>query len=497
MNIPDFLKKTLLWLWPSLLIMVLSCFRKTVLESSNFDQIQNGLLLYAGYLLCIIPLGTYLSKSKWLNDKSKTALIILFLTYIFFEYTAILSTWLRFSGYWVEKYFNDKRNTVFILCIAFCGFGSMWLLRRLNDRRKNRALLLFTTLVLAIVPLVEFLLAPKYKFESDLFNIQQSDIHVDQAAIPQRIFWIILDEHPSSLVLDQVWGYKDTTFRRGLESLGFTVYDSCVSNYNFTPFSIAATTYGAMLPVRGPQFINNWQQDLLGKRIKQSPVMAFFKSQEYETRILSFFDSGLKKYFMHYGVIINSSVVNMLLYRFDNQYVMPQMFYNRLLVDSLQTLLHYFPNNSHKIFIYAHILMPHGPFLPLGTNSIQRKRHLFANLDDQAFLAYVRYTDSTILHVLHMGLDSLTPEQKSSTLVILQADHGPRYLQNGGKELRLKTSFGILNAVLWPQDSKVKFYNGMSSVNTFRILFRDLWEINIGTLKDSSVDVCPILKIND
>jgi hypothetical protein len=397
----------------------------------------------------------------------------------------------------VEKYFNDKRNTVFILWIAFCGLGLMWLLRRLNDKQKNRALLLFTTLVLAIVPFIELLLAPKYKFDSDLFNIQQSSIAVNQAAIPQRIFWIILDEHPSSLTLNKVWGYKDTTFHRGLESLGFTVYDSCVSNYNFTPFSIAATTYGAMLPVSGPQFINNWQQALLGERIKESPVMFFFKTQGYDIRNLSFFDSGFKNYFTHHGIIINSSIVDMLLYRFDEQYAMPQVFYNRKIIDSLNTLLNYCPDNNHKIFVYAHILMPHGPFLFLDNNSIQRKSHLYANLDDNAFFSYVKYTDSIILKVLHKGLDSLTAEQKSNTLVILQADHGPRYLQSGGKDLRLNTSFGILNVVLWPKNSKAKFYNGMSSVNTFRILFRDLWGINIGTLKDSSVDVCPILKIND
>jgi hypothetical protein len=317
---------------------------------------------------------------------------------------------------------------------------------------------------------------------------------VDQAAIPQRIFWIILDEHPSSLMLNEAWGYKDTTFRKGLESLGFIVYDSCVSNYNSTPFSIAATTYGAMLPLRGPQYINVHQWDLLRKRLIESPVITFFNAQGYDTRNLSIMDSGFKKYFTHYGEIINSSGLGMLLSKFDNQYFMPQVLYNRNIIDSLFTLLNYIPTNNHKIFVHAHILMPHGPYLPLETNFIQRKRHLFALVNDQAFLTYVSYTDSIILNLLDKGLNNLSPEQRSNTLVILQADHGPRYLQNGGKDLRWRSSFGILNAVLWPRNSKARFYNGMSSVNTFRILFRDLWGINLGTLKDSSANVCSFLK---
>jgi hypothetical protein len=98
---------------------------------------------------------------------------------------------------------------------------------------------------------------------------------------------------------------------------------------------------------------------------------------------------------------------------------------------------------------------------------------------------------------LHKGLDNLSPENRSSTLVILQADHGPRYLEKGEKDLRWRSSFGILNAVHWPDNVKRQFYNGMSSVNTFRILFRDLWGYDINTLADSSVNVSPILKTED
>jgi hypothetical protein len=93
-----------------------------------------------------------------------------------------------------------------------------------------------------------------------------------------------------------------------------------------------------------------------------------------------------------------------------------------------------------------------------------------------------------------MGLDSLSPEQRSNTMVILQADHGYRFLRRRGKGIQMKSSFGILNSVLWPKNSKAKFYDGMSSVNTFRILFRDVWGIHLSTLRDSSVNVYPIYK---
>jgi hypothetical protein len=493
----EYIKKTIRWLWPSLIIIISSCVRKSVLESLTSEQILDGLLLYVAYLLFIIPIGNLLLRIKWLDDESKIALMILFLTLIFFEYTALFSTWWRFVGYWVKQYFYDKQNTGFILSIAIFVSGLICVQRIMDNRRKNRMILLFSTLVLSIVPFIDYLLVPNYKFDSDLFNIQQSNNSKIKAEIPKRILWIILDEHPSSLVLNEAWGYKDTVFRSGLESLGFTIYDSCVSNYNSTLFSIAATTYGEMLPIVGPQLIHAQQDSLLAERIKASPVMNYFRTRGYETHNLSFFDAGFKKYFANQGEIINSSVVGMLISKYDNQYARSQVFYNRKIIDSLCTLLNYIPDDEKRLFVYAHLLMPHGPYIPLQINDIQIKRQLFALADDHAFLTHVRYTDSTILNLLHKGLDNLSPEKKANTLLILQADHGPRYLEKGGKDLRWKSAFGILNAVHWPNNAKGRFYNGMSSVNTFRILFRDLWGYDISSLRDSSANVSPILKTED
>jgi hypothetical protein len=500
MSSTDLLKKTLRWLWPSLFVMVLSCVRKSILASLPFEQIQEGLLLYAGYLLFIIPTGILLSKLKLFDDESKVALILVCVTYIFFEYSAIFATWEQFAERWVILHLFNAQHTVFILTVTFCIIGTMWVLGIMNQKAKNLKILFFTTFVLTVVPFIDVLRAPNYEFDSDLFSIQKSNSAVNQAAIPQRIFWIILDAHPNSLVLDEVWGYKDTTFRSGLESLGFIVYDSCISNYNHSPFSIAATTYGAMLPISGQKDLTAQQWFLLGERIRHSPVMTFFRTRGYETHILSFLGAGINKKLdngeivIYHGEIVSSSALGLLLSQFDNQKAVSLGFYNWEIIDSLHTLLNPIPNNDQRIFVYAHLIMPHGPYLPLEKKSTQWKKQYFELWDDQSFLSHVRYTDSTILDLLHKGLDSLSPDQRSNTMVILQADHGPRFLQKGGKDLRRRSSFGILNAVLWPKNSKGKFYNGMSSVNTFRILFCDLWGIDLSMVKDSSANVDPLNK---
>ena len=501
-GVNDFLKKILRWLWPILFIIILSYFQKSALLSAPLVQLQEGMLLYAGYLLFIIPMGILFSKAELFADESKLALILACGTYIFFDYVGIFSTWENFAKRWVYLYLFNMQHTVFILTVAFCGIGLMWLQTHMNQDKKNRQILMFTTFVLSAVPCIDLLRTPIYNFGSDLFSVQESPGAVNQQAIPKRIFWIILDEHPSSLVLNELWGYKDTIFRSGLESLGFTVYDSCVSNYNSTPFSISATTYGAMLPISGQQVLSYRQWFALGERIRQSPVLVFLRNHGYETHILSFLGADYKKMFIadqgkivtYHGEIIGTSALGVLLSHFENLESVSMGFYNMEIVDSLHTLLHSLPNNNQQIFTYAHLLMPHGPYLTLEKKTTQTKDQYFELYNEQAYLSHVRYTDSVILDLFHAGLDSLSPDQRTNTMVILQSDHGPRYLQKGEKDLRWRSSFGILNAVLWPKYSNGKFYNGMSSVNTFRILLRDYWGIDLGTVKDSSENVSPLIE---
>jgi hypothetical protein len=501
----DSLKKSLRWLWPSLCIMVLSCIRKSILTSLPFEQTQEGLFLYTGYVLVTIPAGIFLSKLKLFDDESKVSLILLCVTYVFFEYSGIYSTWEHFTRLGMIPFLRHAKHAVFMLIAAFFIVGMMWVLGFLNQKEKNLKILLFTTFVLSVAPFIDVLRAPGYKFNSDLFTIQHIDSVVNQAGIPKRIFWIILDERPSSLVLNELWGYKDTTFRNGLESLGFTVYDSCISNYNFSPFSIASTTYGAMLPIAGRQDLSHEQWFILGDRIRHSPVINFLRKQEYKTCILSFMGSETKKIYFadegeivtYHGAIVRSSVLDVLLSQFENRRAVSLGFYNWEIIDSVHSLLNPISKNDQRIFVYAHLIMPHGPYIPLENKITERKGILYELKDDQAFLSHVKYTDSTILDLFHKGLDGMSADQRSNTLIILQADHGPRFLEYGGKDLRWRSSFGILNAVLWPKNSKGKFYHGMSSVNTFRILLRDVWGINLRTLKDSSANVSPLVIEHD
>ena len=64
------------------------------------------------------------------------------------------------------------------------------------------------------------------------------------------------------------------------------------------------------------------------------------------------------------------------------------------------------------------------------------------------------------------------------------SDHGSRDLAIGLKD---NASFNSLNCVFYPGKGSVSWYDGMSNVNQFRILFSEITGTQIPLLKDSIV----------
>jgi len=377
---------------------------------------------------------------------------------------------------------------LFLLLILF--------FRKISNIPQN--LVIVVTSIPIIVSLVLLPFSHNYDFTKVLVNPLIIDSTISTQYSPQQIFWIILDEHPSLTSMNEVWNDKDTSMRYNLKSLGFTIYDSCRSNYNFTAFSINSTINASMLPVYERQHFDYVDLVSLSKSVNGSSIRSFFIKQGYSIHWLSIFDPHnisifdpirrdlhgqtiVTPFIYKFNELINNSNLN-------NEFANRINNYNNYVVDSLSILLKTLPLNGQHHFTYAHLLMPHWPYVNVRSpQTINSHSNIYETNDSEKYLIYIKYTDSLIIDMLQNSLKYLTLAQKSEMLIILQSDHGYRFLTKGSKEIKWESNFGILNAVLWPQNKKGAFYNGMSSVNTFRILLHDFWGVNISNLKDSSV----------
>jgi phosphoglycerol transferase MdoB-like AlkP superfamily enzyme len=146
-------------------------------------------------------------------------------------------------------------------------------------------------------------------------------------------------------------------------------------------------------------------------------------------------------------------------------------------------------------FVFAHILSPHWPFVfdAKGEAVYPTVRYrLEANFPSwegptlEEFTAgYAEQLQAVNAMTLH-ALDGLLAKNPN-TIVILQGDHGTRRSMHAGApfslEKRAREEHAILNAFRFPDgEPPATIKRTITSVNTFRVLFDELFEANLGLL---------------
>jgi arylsulfatase A-like enzyme len=126
--------------------------------------------------------------------------------------------------------------------------------------------------------------------------------------------------------------------------------------------------------------------------------------------------------------------------------------------------------------------MPHAPFL-YNQNGQLRDRAAILSTDSStraaAYLDYLRFTNFDIKSLV----TAIRQQTADSAVIVLMGDHGFRY--HGTQDLR--PNFQNLNAVYLPGRDYHLFYDSVTCVNQFRLVFNSLFNQSIPLLKDSTI----------
>jgi hypothetical protein len=151
---------------------------------------------------------------------------------------------------------------------------------------------------------------------------------------------------------------------------------------------------------------------------------------------------------------------------------------------------------QEPVFVVAHILAPHHPFV-FGANgeSVRPERKL-SLADDLYFMAnpdkrseyvesyrnQVAYTDQLAIQ----AIDAILQASPEEPIIVLQADHGPGldWGTPGIADRRERAS--ILNAYYLPQGGEECVYETITPVNTFRVLLNHYLGASYPLLKDET-----------
>jgi hypothetical protein len=215
--------------------------------------------------------------------------------------------------------------------------------------------------------------------------------------------------------------------------------------------------------------------------ISDNTVMKNFKAMGYDIISVSSgwgvtrdFEIADRTYCGTFSRIDDSQILISIL---DNSAIKP--FYAKLLVDDRRTKVlcqfdsipKYIENNKNPVFVFAHILIPHQPYLfgpngeALNTESLE-----FGNIHQNRNYDYIKQLQFANKKTLEL-VDNILTNSKTPPIIVIQSDHGSAQPENASLEDQMNEAMHNLNVYYLPYGGESILYDGVSQVNSFRLIF--------------------------
>ena len=329
-----------------------------------------------------------------------------------------------------------------------------------------------------------------------------SDVRHCHSCVTPDIYLVILDEYAGVKSLKSNFNFDNSAFAGFFKSRGFFVPESTHSNYSATAISMASLfTMNKVL----------WA-------VKRNKLIAEDHARAEQMMDTSMVTRILKDY--HYS-FYNYSIFNLASQasRFDPGFLPTQLklitaqtFATKFTKDvfgSIQAGLgarfrwaeeyheNAFRNGNQRLmdltlsstsnksqkpkFVYTHLLMPHTPYV-FDSLGHQVRNKAFKDLrkgeEDSLYLSYLVYTNKIIITFV----DSLMTATKNKAVVMVMSDHG--YRKHAPYEIgKVNDNF---SAVFIPGGDYHLYYDSVSNVNQFRLLFNTMFRARLPLLTDKS-----------
>jgi hypothetical protein len=143
-------------------------------------------------------------------------------------------------------------------------------------------------------------------------------------------------------------------------------------------------------------------------------------------------------------------------------------------------------NGERPTFVFAHILVPHGPFVFGPDGRCLGQKEAEARGEDKGYAEQVAYADRIIEELV----GALLAEGRRPAVVLIQADEGPipprdmsvPWQEASDEELRAK--FGILSAWHFPDGDYGRLRQDISPVNSYRVILGKYFGLDLPELPD-------------
>jgi len=315
----------------------------------------------------------------------------------------------------------------------------------------------------------------------------------DVDAVTQKpdIYLILLDAYARSDILKNRLNYDNRAFLQQLEDMGFYVADCSQSNYPATNISVTSLFYADyhQVPTLFPLY-----QSLVIETVRSLDykVLTFENYSKGQFDILE--DARLSRNQLTLGQIDMTGGLNdfeMMLLKtsllriiYDMPHLIPGLdkemlqeaeFYEHyqqvhFILDKLKQL----PNEEGPKFVFAHILVPHDPFIFTPDGQFH-----WAEYPIDGYVSNVEFINSHIAPVV----DEIIKQSRIPPVIIIMSDHGPAGVPgDNDPEMRMAN----LNVFYVSDQAKKDLYETITPVNTFRVIFNNYFGTEYPLLDDRS-----------
>ncbi len=489
----------------------------------NADRVELSWIIRPG--LTYLGLGTVLfvgikkiSKGWKTSAVTSSLLLIVFLQFgrIPSWVTATLTVFFgpKFAG------IQDQENRIaltFTFLVPIClVFGIIFMIHKRPNWLRAVDVLLNIFVLSSII--TSTILLGRHIVTLTKFDTNQNSSSVIEVAgtedlgeLPD-VYYLILDAYGRADVLREIYGYDNSDFLDFLESHGCYVARESIANYTKTALcmisSLNLNYVQNVIPASEPRTL---PESVLSSYLNQNLVMQTFREMGYN---IVTFESGFsltditsadyqldpiihglnpfESILLSHSIVVYPAKISTLFNRlaFGASYS-GHIARQEYILDTLPAL-EVIPSPK---FVFAHIILPHLPFVFQADGTIDLPDRPFNFMDGSDFegsleeyhsgyVQQLQYLNGRLEHIV----DAILSKPGTPPVIVLQADHGPRSLLDwkAPSARALHETFSILNVYCLPEKSTESLYPGISPVNSFRVLLNLYFDKDYPLLPDES-----------
>ena len=476
-------------------------------DELNFSDIVRALL--AAFLIGCLVFGLFY---LLLRDTLRAALIASPVIILFFLFGKIS------NGFSTVSILGPvRRDAIILVIVALCIAAWIWVVHK---RLKNPLSVNLYFNLLSILFIINSGIQMRSHLVENSVSLKPQNRPVPITTVnPENsnpnIYYIILDGYGRADILQALYEFDNSAFVESLQDRGFYVAGESSSNYIYTLHSVSSAFnmgYLQDLQVDGRDLEN--RADLI-EILNYSKVRAGLAQNGY--RMISFQNdykatittadiyyndpqSGFAKPVTAFeSIVFSDSMARILLHIPAINKAVVESPYNmhRSFILSTFDRLKDVPAMVGNLFVHAHIIAPHPPFIFDEDGGTILHSEPFSLLDGNYYLKIkdhsrkgyisdyrkqIQYINTLVLD----AVDAILADSKTPPIIIIQSDHGPgSHLHLGSLEQTLPAErFSILNAYYFPDQDYTSLYPSISPVNSFRVVLNQFFDGNYELLPD-------------